>query len=127
MVRPCVICGVKKNREAAARGVRFFRYVVYQNNLGLDSRFYFYLFFRFPSAKSVAQAEWIEAIRNFRKGPFTPHKSSIVCSQHFEAHCFNRAEKRLRLIERARPTIFDIPTETETTRVNEQVENDFFS
>ncbi|XP_015212297.1 THAP domain-containing protein 2 [Lepisosteus oculatus] len=62
-------------------------------------------FHRFPLNKERRTA-WI---RHVRRADFIPSLYTFLCSNHFEASCFDRTGQTVRLREDAVPTIFDFP------------------
>ena len=69
-------------------------------------------FVSFPSRNSALVKEW--TIRMHRLD-FTPSKSSVVCSDHFEEACFDRTGQTVRLRDDAVPTIFNLPPHLKST------------
>ena len=65
----------------------------------------YWKFHRFPKCE-VSQLKWIHAVR--RKG-WHPSASSVICSEHFERHCYQRPpglRMKPLLYPDAVPTIF---------------------
>ena len=63
---------------------------------------------RFPSAKSRLYTYWIQIIQQQLKiHLFIPKENTVVCSNHFEEHCFNRSKRLLHLRAGSKPTLFN--------------------
>jgi len=64
--------------------------------------------FRFPIMNPPMMKIWMKSIGNGNfKNPQTPiHKTSIICSEHFETKHFKYAGMRTRIMPDAVPTIF---------------------
>ena len=75
---------------------------------------------RFPSSELPLYNVWVQIIQNQMNNPlFVPNKNSIVCTNHFEEHCFNRSQRRLSLRKGSKPTIFRNVSETAYQQVFE--------
>nr|XP_054773380.1 THAP domain-containing protein 2-like [Lytechinus pictus] len=63
-------------------------------------------FHKFPKAGSAHLKEWLVKMK---RDKWTPSKYATLCSDHFEAECFDRTGQTTRLRYGAVPTIFNFP------------------
>ncbi|XP_077368987.1 THAP domain-containing protein 1-like [Festucalex cinctus] len=63
-------------------------------------------FHLFPLSRPQQLALWMV---NMRRDKWTPTRRSLLCSDHFDAECFDRTGQTTRLWEDAVPTIFQLP------------------
>lgn len=61
---------------------------------------------RFPHSQPELLRQWVH---NMHREGFVPSKKSVVCSDHFEASCFDRTGQTVRLRAGAVPTLFSLP------------------
>jgi len=59
-----------------------------------------------PHSKPELLKRWVV---NIRRQDFTPSRKSVICSDHFEDHWFDRTGQTVRLRDGAVPTIFSLP------------------
>ncbi|KAK6174114.1 hypothetical protein SNE40_017451 [Patella caerulea] len=62
-------------------------------------------FHRFPS-KEEEKKLWLEKVK---RENFVPSPKAVLCSDHFEASCFDRTGQTVRLKQNSLPTIFKFP------------------
>jgi len=70
-------------------------------------------FDRFPHSHPELLKQWVV---NMQREGFTPSETAVLCSGHFEEHCFDRTGQTVHLHEGAVPTIFShLPHMTEVS------------
>uniref|UniRef100_UPI00358F54BB THAP domain-containing protein 1-like n=1 Tax=Myxine glutinosa TaxID=7769 RepID=UPI00358F54BB len=69
-------------------------------------------FHRFPKDGSTLQKEWLVKMR---RDKWTPSKYASLCSDHFDAECFDRTGLITRLRQGSIPTIFNFPNHLQKT------------
>ncbi|XP_076033984.1 THAP domain-containing protein 1-like isoform X1 [Oratosquilla oratoria] len=65
-------------------------------------------FHSFPRSKPEIMKRWIV---NLRRDNYKPSKYAVLCSNHFEEHCFDRTGQTVRLRDNAVPTLFKFPAQ----------------
>ncbi|XP_050399762.1 ABC transporter G family member 7 isoform X2 [Patella vulgata] len=68
---------------------------------------------KFPSKESEKKL-WLEKIK---RENFYPSSTAVLCSDHFEASCFDRTGQTVRLKQNSLPTIFKFPAHLLTEKV----------
>jgi hypothetical protein len=66
----------------------------------------FVYIFRFPFKNKSLFFKWIAAMR---RDKWQPSAADVICSEHFESHCFRFYNSQARLKEDAVPSIFKFP------------------
>ena len=73
--------------------------------------------FRFPKNEERRKL-WLVKMK--RDG-FNPSATAVLCSDHFEEHCFDRSGQATRLRDDAVPTIFDFPEHLQKVSINAKI------